>query len=362
MAAQTPLAPDDIDLSALATLGERTMSPFNIGPHQAQIRDILPVLSNSANYTQKWEFFIYTHPYSARLKFEISNFAFSKNDGKVQGYVKRENEDGSIEEFKINQKFKSGQWKANPQTLALEFGDYRLDFHDGLFLLQGSFEKGSFEYEIPARFWKPGTGSVYFGNTPDNFFKYSLLTYHRNVSKGTFHVDGQDIPVTGQAYGNHYAMTQAIYDVFDETTDFRNRTDDVLVEMRYYIPSAKYDAQPFGFVLVASEGIPVFESIDVSRTSTKTWLDDAHYGYEIDIEQQIVARDAQNQAILTITNAKPTASDPYADLSTFQRNVAMRFAKPIEYAINANWIVDLLVEGIQAKIPFNKNYSLTRLR
>ncbi len=347
----------------LTKLPEDAVTIYTQGSTKFSMKDILPILSDSSGYSQKWEFYIYTRPYEVRVKFEISNFAFSKNEGKIRGYVRRyDDKDEQIENYSLSKNLKNGQWKARKDTLALEFDDYSLSWQNGMFHLKGSYDKGTFEYDIPANPWKPGTGVVYFGNNPSNVFKYSILTYHQQVAKGTVVADGTPVEVKGQAYANHYATNIAVYDMFDEVADFRKRTENLLVEFRYYEPSAKYNAQPFGFFFVAFEGQPVFSSTSIERTPLETWLDEENYGYEISSRQRIVAHDGSNSATFEMLTAEPEAKDVYADLPAFQRNVASRFAKPIEYSIPIDWELLLNVDGYQAKIPMSASYSITRLR
>lgn len=346
----------------LSKLTPQNVTPYTYGSPDFQLEDILPLFSTASGYSQKWEFYIYTRPYEARLKFEISNLAFSKNEGKVRGHVKFHAKDGSVQTYKISKTFKNGQWKAEKSRLALQFGDYTLNFDGTSFHIAGAFEKGTFEYDVPLHAWKPGTGNVIFGNTPEGIFKYDVLTYHKPVSRGVFHVGPQNVDVSGSAYGNHYATTVPVYDMFDEAADFRKVTDDLLVEFRYYVPSSKYQAAPFGFIFMASNGVPVFESTDIERTPLATWTDDANYGYEIASRQRIDARDGSDSMRFEMTSATPIPSDPYADLPAFQRNVAMRFAKPIEYNIPIEYVIYLNAAGYEAKIPLNGSYSVTRLR
>ena len=348
-----------VDLSALP---ETAVTPYTQGSSVFSIKDILPILSNSGGYTQKWEFYIYTRPYEVRLKYEFSNFAFSRNEGKVRGYVKRYEGDVEAETFEISENFKKGVWQATSDKLDLKFGDYALSYADGHFSVSGKFERGTFAYQIPAKGWKPGTGDVYFGNAPDKIFKYDVLTYHEPVTQGVVVADGQSIEVQGKAYGNHYATTLNVYDMFDEVADFRKLSDDLLVEFRYYVPSAKYEAKPFGFLFVAFEGVPVLSATHLDRIPLETWLDDAHYGYEIDMRQEIVGQDGDNLGRFRMLTAVPEAVDYYADLPAFQRNIASRFAKPIEYRIDMDWELDLSVDGYTAKIPAHGLYTVTRLR
>lgn len=346
----------------LSKLSPKDVSVYNYGSTAPILGDILPLGSSSSGYDQKWEFYIYTRPWEVRIKFEISNFAFSKNEAKIRGYVRRFDGETMVEDYKLSKNLKSGQWKSANDRLSLTFGDYTLNFDGSEFHIHGTFEKGDFDFDIPAHFWKPGTGNVIFGHSPENIFKYAMLTYHKPVSRGTVRVDGNDIPVTGQAYANHYATTVAIYDMFDEVADFRKRTDTLLAEFRYYVPSQKYNAEPFGFMFVAAEGVPLVSSTHIERTPVETWLDEDNYGYLIDSRQRIVAVDGDAKACFNMLSAKPVPEDPYADLPAFQRNVATRFAKPIEYSVKINYEIDLDVEGMTAKIPMSGSYSITRLR
>ena len=150
--------------------------------------------------------------------------------------------------------------------------------------------------------------------------------------------------------------------MFNELADFRYRTEDLLVEFRYYVPSQKYDATPFGFMFVAFEGTPVLSATTLDRNMLEQWLDDAHYGYEIDARQEIIGHEGSNQASFKVLTANPIPKDPYANLPAFQRNVASRFAQPIEYSIKADWELDLDVDGYQALIPGRGSYTITRLR
>ena len=355
------MSPDIVDLSAQ---GEKQIAPYTIGSEAMHLSDVLPVLSSSGGYNQKWEFFIYSKPYTARIKFEISNFAFSKNEAKIRGYVKEVDADGNtINEYKISEKYKSDAWSASKTALNLNFGgEYTLALKNGVFVIHGKFEKGTFDFEVEPNLWKPGTGAAYFGNDPENAFKYSVLTYHKPLRKGIIHLDTGDVEVTGPTYGNHYMTNLAVYDMFDELADFRKLTDDLLVEFRYFVPSQKFEGSPFGYLFVAYDGVPVLGSSKISRQSVEKWLDDANYNYEIDARQDIYAQDEDNTGVFRILKAKPEGVDPYADLPGFQRSVAMRFAKPIEYSIKIDWALDLNVDGYKAHIPMSGSYSLTKMR
>ena len=356
--ATTSFAAPDVDLSKLP---ENAITAYTMGSQQDVLADISPILSNSSGYSEKWEFFLYGDVYTLRLKFEISNFAFSKNEGKVKGFLKK-TVNGEPTEFPISKTYKNGEWTSKTDALDLVFGDYKLSYDGENFHLSGVYEKGTFSYVIPANLWKPGTGNVYFGNSENNVFKYNILTYHKEA-QATITDDGNRIDIKAQTYGNHYATTLAVYDMFDEFGDFRKREEDIHVEFRYYIPSAKYEAKPFGFMFAAYHGTPVFWSTDIETIPLETWLDDEHYGYEINARQRITAKDNDgNTATLEMLTANPTPSDPYADLPAFQRNIASRFAKPIEYNIKFNWELWLNVDGFKAKIPQSGAYSLTRMR
>ena len=110
-----------------------SVNVYNGGYDDFVIEDITPILSDASSYSQKWEFYIYTRPYQTRIKFEISNFAFSKNEGKVKGYVKKFDGDKEIENYPISKSLKSGQWKASKSGLELDFGGYKLAFKDNAF-------------------------------------------------------------------------------------------------------------------------------------------------------------------------------------------------------------------------------------
>ncbi len=351
-----------VGIEALGSKSAADVTAYTIGSEEMTVNDLLPMKSGSSGYSQKWEFYLYTAPCSARLKFEISNFAFSKNEGKVKGYVQCYDGDKLTGDYRISQSFKSGSWQAAGDRLDLRFGSYTLTFDGALFHLDGTFEKGTFSYDIPARFWKPGTGDVYFGNSRENIFRYGLMTYQSEVARGVVTIDGKPVQVTGTVYGNHYLATIPVYDMFDELADSRKITEDVHMEFRYFVPTQKYDAEPFGFMFVASGGVPLISSIDLERTPVEQWVDDDNYGYEIDMRQQIVATDDGNKATIEMQSATAEPSDPYADLPAFQKNVASRFAKPIEYSIQTKTLLWLDVDGFRAKIPLPLSYSMTRMR
>ncbi len=348
-------------VSELENLSSDAVSVYNLGSDEFVLNDILPIMSTSSGYDEKWELYLFGDEYQVRLKFEISNFAFSKNEGKLKGFVKKLNGKEVVEEYIISESLKNGQWSAAKDRLFLDFDKYKLSFDGKEFHLSGVYEKGSFEYDIPANLWKPGTGNVYFGNSEDNVFKYGLLTFHKEA-RGTIVKDGETIHTTALAYGNHYATTVAVYDMFDELADFREHNKDLLVEFRYFEPSQKYKRDPFGYMIVAYKGVPVLSSISMERTALETWLDDGNYGYEVNARQSIVGKEDNNQAVFNVLTASPKTSDPYADLPAFQRNIASRFAKPIEYAIPMDWELLVDVDGMKAKILMNGLYTITKMR
>ena len=172
-ASQEVSEPQQVDLSKLP---ENAVTVYTQGKLGFSEEDIAPLNSGSSGYTQKWEFYIYTKPYKTRIKFEISNFAFSKNDAKIRGYVQEVDDNGeTLKEYKLSKSYKSGEWSKSKDGLGLVFGDYTLSYKAGVFHITGSFEKGTFEYDIAEHPWKPGTGDAYFGNTSANVFKYSIM-------------------------------------------------------------------------------------------------------------------------------------------------------------------------------------------
>ena len=347
-----------VDLSGMP---DNAVNAYNLGSTESGIEDIQPTPSNSSGYAEKWDFILESDKFNLRVKFEISNFAFSKNEGKIRGYLAT-NENGTEQRYELSQTFKKSEWTSETKGLNLTFGEYKVSYDGTSFHLDGVYEKGNFHFDIPANLWKPGTGNVYFGNSEENIFRYNLLTYHK-TAKGYYTENGQKHEVSPRAYGNHYVTTVAVYDMYDEFADFRRNEEDIVVEFRYYVPSAKYPSEPFGFMFVAYRGVPVFSSTKLERTPQETWLDEDNYNYEIDARQRLTATDTEgNKAIMEMLTAVPTPSDPYADLPAFQRNIASRFAKPIEYSIKIDWELWLTVEGMKAKIPATGTYSLTRMR
>lgn len=348
-----------VDIEALPA---NAITAFTQGSSKIEEADFLPILSSSSGYTQKWEFYLDTRPIELRLKFEISNFAFTKNEGKIRGHVRAYDGDKIAYEIPISENYKSDQWSADTSKLDLNFGDaYWLTYADGHFVLRGQFKGGSFSYRIPLRAWKPQTGAVYFGNALENVYKYAILSYQQRVN-GSITKDGVTTEVSGNAYANHYALTREIHNVFDEVADFRQMVGDLFVEYRYYVPSATYEPKEFGYLFVAYKGRPLISSGKIERNSLERWIDDGNYGYEIDARQEILITEGQNKARFAFTSARVEAKDSYADLSSFQRNVASRFAKPIEYSIRGNWELQLDVEGINLRIPSAGLVTITKLR
>lgn len=354
----TPLSVD------LSRLGERSVSPYNIGTKRFLLADILPTVTESSGYDQKWEFYIYSKPYEVRIKYELSNFAFSKNEGKIKGYVLEYDDNGNPKEtYTFSKSCKMNPWSSLKDGLNIRFcGDYSLQLDRGHFILHGAFEKGTFDYAIEPNLWKPGTGSVYFGNNVDNAFKHSVIAYHKPIVYGSVTIDDVVIPVEGHAYANHYNTNVAVYDMFDELADFRKYDDHLLVDFRYFVPSGKYDGEPFGYMFVAYDGVPVISGTNLERMTTDTWLDDANYGYEIASRQTLRVTEDGNKASFEMLTAKPKPSDPYADLPPFQKSVASRFAKPIEYSIAIDWKLHLDIDGYRATIPMSNTYTITRMR
>ncbi|MBQ1267808.1 MAG: hypothetical protein IIY06_13850 [Proteobacteria bacterium] len=355
---RTPLVVD------LSRANERSVMPYNIGNERFLLADILPTVTDSSGYDQKWEFYIYSKPYEVRIKYELSNFAFSKNEGKIKGYVLKYDENGNPEkEYPFSKSCKISGWESLKNDLDINFCDaYSIKLDHDKFLLHGTFELGTFDYVIEPNVWKPGTGSVYFGNREDNAFKYSVIAYHKPIIYGSVSIGNDVIPVEGHAYANHYNTNVAVYDMFDELADFRKYDEHLLVDFRYFVPSKKYDGQPFGYMFVAYDGVPVIAGTDIERITTDTWLDDANYGYEINSRQTINVKEDGNTASFEMLTARPKPSDPYADLPPFQKSVASRFAKPIEYSIAIDWNLHLNVDGYRATIPMSNTYTITRMR
>ena len=355
---RTPLV---VDLSRQT---DRSVSPYDIGSERFLLADILPTVTGSSGYDQKWEFYIYSKPYEVRIKYELSNFAFSKNEGKIKGYVLEYDEQGNPgKEYTFSKSCKMSGWESLRNGLDINFCDaYSIKLENDYFLLHGTFEKGSFDYVVEPNLWKPGTGTTYFGNDAENAFKYSVIAYHKPIIYGSVTIDGEVIPVEGHAYANHYNTNVAVYDMFDELADFRKYDDHLLVDFRYFVPSGKYDGEPFGYMFVAYDGIPVISSTHIERITTDTWLDDGNYGYEIPARQTINASEDGNTASFEMLTARPKPSDPYADLPPFQKSVASRFAKPIEYSIAIDWNLHLSIDGYRATIPMSNTYTITRMR
>lgn len=356
---QTPIAAPGLQQVDFSTLNQSSISAYNHGSLQFELSDITPMLSPGSGYHEKWEFFAYTKPYEIRIKFEISSMAFTKNEGKVAGYIKKYDGDTLVNTHNINEKFGAGVWSADSQSLNLVFGDFSLQYKNDRYYLHGTYEGASFDLEIEPHIWKPGTGVVYFGNSTEKYFKYAILSYYKPIIRGQVSENGQTTALTGYAYANHYATNLPIYDMFTELQDYRKITPELVVEYRYYVPTAQYDPKPFGFAFIAYDGVPLFASTQLQRTILETWIDDEHYGYTVPMRQMLQATDDAGTFSMQNLNATVNPSDPYKDLSTFQRNIASRVAKPMSYSVASDFEINLVRDSMRARIPLNGTFAIT---
>ncbi|MGI5828820.1 MAG: hypothetical protein ACOX8U_01435 [Bradymonadia bacterium] len=355
------LAPEaKVNLVDFSTLGPSNVTAFEHGNSAFELSDILPMLSEINGYHQKWEFYNYTRPYQIRLRFEISSLAFSTNEGKVAGYINRYEGEELVEEIKISEKLRPGEWKANKERLELQFGeDYSLRYENNRFYLKGKTEDIAFELELAMNFWKPGSGAVYFGNSTEKYYKYSILCNHYPIIRGKVQHHSQSYELSGHTYANHFATNIPVYEMAAELQDYRKVQDGLIVEYRYFVPAKQFEQRPFGFAFVAFEGDTVFESTQLERRILETWLDDDHYGYTVPIRQIISANQGDANFEFKVLQAIPEPNDPYKGLPTFQRNIATRVAKPMSYSISSDFELKLHKDAMRARIPLRGTFSVT---
>ena len=346
-----------------AEQSESSVIAYRSGYDGMTVRDLAARLSSGGGYNEKWELFLYSRPYQVRLRFEISNFAFSENEGRVRGKIVRYEGDEQVEEIGINEVFKAGSWSASRRSLDVKMGSFRLYLNEeGEYVLEGKQDDVSFRLITEARSWKPGTGDVIFGKD-GGYLSYQVMTIDGAV-RGAFERGGVSVPVTGTGYGNHYATNVAVQEMADEFYDSRLSTEDgVFIEYRYYRASSKYGNVPFGFFVVAYQGEVIFSTTDLRFEGTSEWLDDAHYGYVINNGIRIRGSAGNDFFVFeALPSTDIEAKDVYSNLSRLQRAVAERFAKPVDYNVTGSWRLDLHIDGMDATVHGSKSYSITRLR
>lgn len=396
--ARKPIALEDNTTPPTEPLTDASVQAFTRGQTGfPSLDDILPMMSDGEGYTEKWEFRSLEGEWRMRFKFQVANLGFGDYKGLLSGYVMRYDAEGKevLERYTFRQKFSEGDWDFEDDRLEIRMGEqWKLWGQPGEFFVEGiatevipknedeedddetadeeeeSVEEDDrepevlrFRYAITGEPWKPGTGLVLFGADNELYYKTHILVTD-GVARGELErANGERIQAPpGRAYGNHFATNLGGHELTERTTYFRKHEGPLYVEWRHMLPPQTYNFEAFSYIVVAYDGVVLFESTDVELAERDFWTDPDNYNYVVPQTVVVRAKNGDHEALLSLTSQEIDVRDPLAKLPSLERSVALRFAQPMDYSFKGGYRLDLKAFGQTSTVQGEGSFTTTVLR
>lgn len=304
------------------------------------LEDMKPALSQAESYFERYDFEVETPDGTFALDAEmtVSNFGLGTHKGAIRGHIQLGDE--KVEFF---ERFPQGDWSAEVQSEAftLTFGDWSASGVPGKVSFAGQAGKGeevvTYRFAFSGVSWLPGRGLSLFGNGEQGSFVEDVVVV-AGQAEGSYTRGGQETPVTGTGYVHRVGTNVGTQGFFERIYRFHQVDGPLFVEWKRLQPSPALDHPPIDYFVVFYEGQRVFESYEVEVTSGEPYKDEENYGYVVHKRMDLSARNAAGQtAKLALSAENIDIFNPLSQLSSFQRSMAEKMARPTNFTLRSAW-------------------------
>ncbi len=327
-----------------ATVVSASNISFGSGDGEVSVRHMAPMKNPSGAFSDKYTV-------EARFRaggeyyFSIHHSSFGIGEPTFEVVSRYRAPDG--EEYRTRQTLGRGRFSVEEgATLDLRMGRHRLSGTPERWTIVAESDEISTELTfrplVPP--WRPGSGRAHFGS---GYLDQTILA-GRAAVKGTIRLnDETTLEVTGTGYALHSHSDMALHDLARRMLGFRSERGPLVFYFREIEPVARLNSEPVRWLYVARQGEIVFQSTDFSLTHGDFKTDMEHGNrYRVPRSVRIEAREGERVFTAVMrTTKKRWRTDRLEELSSVERAVASRFAKPVVYSYEAAFEARLTSEG-----------------
>ena len=259
--------------------------------------------------------------------------------------VKSRYTDPEGNDFQTAEKLSSSEWSMTTGAdFDLRMGRHR--FHgtprEFTILAEGDGLRMELTFAVSPAAWRPGEGRAYFGSGTSRFIDMTVLAPRARVT-GTVRTGETTREVTGSGYALHSYSNLAPHEVARRMIGFRTESGKLAIYMKDILPAERWSGDPLRWIYVARKRDVVFQSTSFELEAGDFKTDTAHPNqYRIPRVLRITGRDGDTEISITITAKRQRSRDDrLSDLSSMERAVASRFAKPVAYTYHATYALEL---------------------
>ena len=206
--------------------------------------------------------------------------------------------------------------------------------------------------EAEAPLWQAGDGRAEFGWDRHDFYTSQMVPRVRVTGRINRKAD-REAPdnwqdVTGVGLIEHARMNAFPFVVAERFTRFRALRDDGLTVLAQVtdLPEG-FDREYLGMVLVLLDGVPVFESTDVTFTlaEVRPVVGDG-LAYDVPWAWDVVAQSGNDSVALRVVDAEIVSSEsPLGQLSSFMRTILARLMSPRDIDLSTTYEAYVSIDG-----------------
>ena len=292
-------------------------------------------------YSEWWSFvFRLDNGYWAYTRFEIANLG--PGDGKLK--VRAKFRGPNIKKLVSVRSFSRSQWKSGKNSLISADGN-EIIYKDQTFYLKLNNKKfkANLTFKPVFKPWRPGNGRINYGD--NDFYYYIDVPLPLGQVDGDFILsDGSKHHVTGMVYMDHQRSNAGMHKTVLNVFRFRKIGKDRIVFLFVLYPPRQYGDSPASFLMALGPDFKV-QALNLKIKRLAFWQDPQSNGYKVPSKLKFSGKTADGSDIIGgVKTLKLTDRDDFlASLSTLERFIVSKFAKPIDYQFDGKMM--LLLKG-----------------
>ena len=274
---------------------------------------------------------------------------FGMGDGKLTFKSRLILADGTTLKGGGNEK-KRDDWSFTKSPFSLNADGQEISGTPKKLVVKGTGAGYSFEltFTPTVQPWRPGSGRITFGK-PDLLWDTTLLQPKSRLV-GWVEVNGERKDVKGYGYAIRTYATVPPHEMAKRWVDFRAIAGSTVVYYKEFTAPDKLGGITVPYLLVAHKGKVIFESLDPKATYGDFFTDNkAENQYRVPKKLLISdEKDGKTLKLGIVATTMRNREDVLAGLSSIERAVVSKLAKPVNYLFKGKFEVQ--VEGAEGTV------------
>ena len=317
------------------------------------LADLVPTMSSDLAYTERYGFAVDLDGGGhIGVDWTISNLGWGDGKGGVEVRVNLPGQ----KKYSFSDDVKAKKWSYSKSSFDIDILKTRVQAQGkNKFLLTHQGKDVSFKltFTNTVPMWKPGTGEI---KVKDGYYKFNLIAPRANVA-GEVTIGGKTFKVKGtkNGYADHVATNIAPFDFAKRFSRFRNYNDDVFVMWREIQLHPDYGGESFTWLVVGYKDQVVLSDPN-AKIKFANLRNDAKAGYKFPMAIQIDGTNGKDSVKLVMKGKSFKRTDLLASYGAAAKLVASAVSNPFRYSVDADYTLQMTIQGAQAQISGDSHY------